>query len=505
MIIMVDRPRIDESRFASEALLQEWCDHLGASGYRGTGGSAHERVISWIEQELRTIPGLQLRADEFELLRWQPVPEGDLEHAGALRVDGEPVPVGGAVPYSAPGARGGGLAAVPRPEAITAENAGGRIVLRDFPELPVPYDLLLGLGLHVTPGCDPLRGQIWDRPGLADPILHEDLLAAGRAGAAGVVFAFDLPRHQIAGYYEPHKGTHYRLPAVFVGVDERERLRRRAEEGATAEVVVGATVTPGTTRNLFGTLPGRNAERIVLVSHTDGNTWVQENGAAALLALARYFAAIPIDERQRTLEFAFTSAHLHISREGSVRYAAQLDEEYDGGTIAFAFPIEHLGARELVPVPRADGPGRELVFREGSEPVLWAVGPSEPLREAVLAAVTGRNLDRVLVAPGLGAPVEGQVPRIVSFGGLGTAFHMHLVPTTSIITGPWSLWAPAFAGDAVDIAALRQQVLAAGDVVAALDGVPLEEIAGGYPADRAARAAGAPVGMDEEPPEVAPK
>jgi hypothetical protein len=26
MIIMMDRPRIDESRFASEALLQEWCD-----------------------------------------------------------------------------------------------------------------------------------------------------------------------------------------------------------------------------------------------------------------------------------------------------------------------------------------------------------------------------------------------------------------------------------------------------------------------------------------------
>jgi hypothetical protein len=36
------------------------------------------------------------------------------------------------------------------------------------------------------------------------------------------------------------------------------------------------------------------------------------------------------------------------------------------------------------------------------------------------------------------------------------------------------------------------------------DGVPLEEIAGDYPADRAARAAGAPVGMDDEPPEVAP-
>jgi hypothetical protein len=108
------------------------------------------------------------------------------------------------------------------------------------------------------------------------------------------------------------------------------------------------------------------------------------------------------------------------------------------------------------------------------------------------------------VAPGFGAAVEGQVPRIVSFGGLGTYFHVHLVPTTSVITGPWSLWAPSFGADAIDISVLRQQVLAAGDVVRALDTVPREQIAGGYLADRQARAAGAPVGVEDEMPETAP-
>ena len=53
-----------------------------------------------------------------------------------------------------------------------------------------------------------------------------------------------------------------------------------------------------------------------------------------------------------------------------------------------------------------------------------------------------------------------------------TYFNVHLVPTTSIITGPWSLWAPAFGGDAIDVRRLRQQTLAAGNVVAALDRVP---------------------------------
>jgi len=268
---------------------------------------------------------------------------------------------------------------------------------------------------------------------------------------------------------------------------------------------VQAQVGSATTRNLHATLPGQTDERIVLVTHTDGTTWVQENGIVALLALGQHLAGLPLEQRHRTVELAFTTAHLHISREGAARYGATLDREYDEGTVAFVFPMEHLGARNLEPVERPDGPGCQLEFTQGSEPVLWAVGPSEAMQEAVVAAVQGRGLERVLVAPGFGAAVEGRVPRIVSFGGLGTHFHVNLVPTTSIITGPWSLWAPSFGADAVDVATLRQQVLAAGDVVRTLDRVPREAIAGGYLDDRAARAAGAPVGVEPEPPEIAPK
>ena len=243
---------------------------------------------------------------------------------------------------------------------------------------------------------------------------------------------------------------------------------------------------------MHATLSGQSDERIVLITHTDGNTWVQENGVAALLAIGQHVASLPLAERKRTIELTFTSAHLHISREGSHRYSAQLDREYDEGTIACVFAIEHLGARELKPLPRDDGPGRQLAFGDGEELLLWCVGPSDAMRDAVIDAIARRGLERVLVAPGLGATVEGQVPPIVSFGGLGTPYHAHLVPTTSIITGPWSLWAPAFGADAIDFALLRRQVLAAADVVRALDKAPRDAIAGEYLAYRAARAAGAP-------------
>ncbi len=102
---------------------------------------------------------------------------------------------------------------------------------------------------------------------------------------------------------------------------------------------------------MHATLPGQSDERIVLVTHTDGNTWVQENGIAALLAIGQYVARLPLAERRRTIELTFTSAHLHISREGSHRYSAQLDREYDEGSVAFVFAIEHLGA----PRPQSRG------------------------------------------------------------------------------------------------------------------------------------------------------
>jgi len=454
------------------------------------------------------LPGVTVRQDSFEVRRWQPVPTGDLEHAGSLRVldagTGDAVRVGGAVPYSRPSSGRGPLVHVAAGVAITAANAQGNVVLRDFPDLPLPYDYLLATALHATPDCDALRGETFDRPGLADTILHLDLLAAGDAGAVGVIFAFDLPREQIAGYFEPHKGTHYEIPAVFIGIDERDHLRELARRGEVeVEVEVRAAVDTAPTRNVVATLPGRTDERIVLVTHTDGNTWVQENGIAAVLGLATYFAALPIEQRHRTLEFAFTSAHLHISREGSAQYAAALDREYDDGTVAFAFVLEHLGVRELVPVPRTEGPGRRLAFTGGAEPLLWSVGPSDRLRHAVIDAVTARGVHRTLVAPGLGPAVDGQVPAIASFGGLGTYFHTHLIPTTSIISAPWSLWAPSFGRDAIDIALLRRQALAAGDVVRRLDEVPREEIAGAYLDDRRARTAGAPTALEEEPPEVA--
>jgi hypothetical protein len=89
-------------------------------------------------------------------------------------------------------------------------------------------------------------------------------------------------------------------------------------------------------------------------------------------------------------------------------------------------------------------------------------------------------------------------------GGLGIAFHRRLIPTLAMISGPWSLYDPAFGRRAIDFGRMRSQLLAVGDAVLALDGLPIEQIAGDYLRFRELLRQGAPTCPREEYPQFAP-
>lgn len=401
-----------------------------------------------------------MRSERFPILRWQPGP--------GLLLSGGAVPVASAIPYSAPGLRSGELVHLPAGTPITAANARGKVVLRDFPAL--------------------------DRGYLAEPLLNEDMVDAGLAGAAGVVIAFPFPHEQVKGYWDPHLGTHYHVPGVFVGSDAAARLK----PGTRTTIGVLAARAPAVTRSLIATLPGRGSERIVLDTNTDGVGWVQENGTVALLALTEHFARLPLECRPRTIEFVFATGHLHRPAEGSEFRARALDDEYDSGSVAFAFVLEHLGTREFLPVDGELRPTGEAEFSG------WFAG-SPTLQLAAAVALAGRSVDRTFVLPGSDPPVPDRVPPQCSFGGIGTHFHSHLVPTMAMISGPWTLWAPSFGASAVDHDRMRRQTLAAADAVTALAPLPRDTIAGPYLDQRRARAAGAPTCAHDLPPEWAPR
>lgn len=489
---------IDETAFASAEELKRLLTEMNGFGLRTTGSDAHNKTIDWIEQQLADLPDISLESDPYPIYRWQPSPQSvegpgrDLERAAVLEVGAASagltvLPVAGAVPYSLP-SEGvtADLVYLPDGEAINPQQVKGKILLRDLPERSIPNFGFLAMSRHLTDGFGlSYWFKPYVRPYLATSnLVAKELEAAAEAGAVGMIFAFNVTRDNVAGYFDPHHGTHFALPAAWVGVDEAIKLKALARSGGRARLSVLAETDQASTRNLFASLPGQSSQRIILITNSDGNTWVQENGNVGLVALARYFASLPVECRPRTLEFAFTSAHLHMSKEGSQRYSKKVSQDFADGEVAYVFALEHLGTREILPKSRDGKPGFDLEFSGQAEMTAWFVGESNPLIQASIKAVERHELPRIAVLEGGDPPDYFRSPRHCSFGGIASHYHRELVPSINIISGPWSLWAPSFGEAAIDIQRMRKQLLAAADVVLDTHNLSADVLAGDYSSER---------------------
>lgn len=490
---------VNAEDFASAKEMRDLLAEFNDFGLRSPGSDEHEASLDWLAKELGGVPDMKIEWDEYEIDRWQPTPDAagntpgrDLAAAGGLTIDkdgsSEPIDVIGAVPFTLPtrdDGASGQLVYIAPDQEITAANAAGKIVLQEVAHSSIPAAAFGAIGHYLTD--DVPTDADYDRPYLRP--IDQTLIDAGTAGAAGVVLMWDAPTNQLRGYWDPHTGTQFQVPAVYIGSDQVDEVRSLADAGASANVIVRAKWDKAPTRNLIATLPGQTRERIVVNTNTDSVNWVQENGNIAAIALARYLGSLPLKCRTRDVQFALTSNHLGFTTDGTFRYGPQLDKDFDKGTVAFVMAPEHLGTKEILPADgAADG---QLEFTGEAELFAWSAPEESPvLVKASIDAVKRRKLTRTAVLKGVGLPDAGQVPSICSQGGLGTNFHGLLIPTIAGISGPWSLWAPVFGEDAIDFERMRNQTLAVGDIAVELDDVPRIDIAGDYIKAREQRDAG---------------
>jgi hypothetical protein len=108
------------------------------------------------------------------------------------------------------------------------------------------------------------------------------------------------------------------------------------------------------------------------------------------------------------------------------------------------------------------------------------------LVEAVSDTIVRRDLRRTLVLRGADVP-GARIPPHENYGGEGTSYQQHLIPNVSLVTGPWSLYNPAFGMEAVDGDLMRRQTVVFADLIDRLSTVPREALGGGYLGYRAAR------------------
>jgi hypothetical protein len=482
---------IDPAAFADEQTLLAWHEIMDRHGERATASPAHTQFVDWLDRRLQRIPGMQLSELPETFMR-------QLEQGASLDIrlgDGtsaESLPVARAVPYSQPTPSGvrGEVLDIPTDESIADHDVAGKVVLRDWDPGAIPYPVFLAVAYYVH---DTELTFDWsaeyERGWVGAQQLLDDLAAAEDGDAAGLLFVHEFPREQVEGDYVPYHGDYWQVPAIYLGSDEGARLREHLAEGPVeARMAVRASRTQADTRNLVATLPGQSDERIVITSHTDGTNAVWDNGPLAMLALAEHYAQLPPECRERTLEFVFTTGHLHLTHSGAERYAQVLDEEFDEGTVAMVLVLEHLGAREFEAVPRHDGrPGRMLQASGQSEMLANFVSESPVLVASVIEQIVAHDLQRSFVLRGADEPGV-RFPPHRSYGGEGGPYRDAIIPTVAAITGSWNLFSPAFDTDEIlDIELMRRQTLAYGDLVLAVDDVPREVLAGADPAYRLGR------------------
>ena len=84
------------------------------------------------------------------------------------------------------------------------------------------------------------------------------------------------------------------------------------------------------------------------------------------------------------------------------------------------------------------------------------------------------------------------MPAHCSFGGEGTPYERHLLPTIGVIAAPQSLYDPAFGLEGIDFDVMHREVLGFTELVNRLGTMAQSDVAGDVPSERAARKAGAP-------------
>lgn len=494
---------VNPASFASVEDLWALEKKLDGYGLRATGNPAHQDYVAWLQSQLQAIPGLELETSDYPIQRWTGL-AASLE-VGASMALTLPLPISGVVPYSLPTSASGigaPLVYLPAGAEITAETVAGKIVLRDVDITGQPQAALAAVAWWIYDPALSFARRLGGTMHNAQGVTGKDMEAAQTAGAAGLIFLHDFPRHQVLDLYRPYDGVHWTLPALQVGADEAARLRELATAGGYARLKISARVEPATTRMLVATLAGQAEDALVIESHTDGTNALWDNGPLAMLAMARYFGQFERQCRARPLKFVFTTAHLYQElvppwRSGSANvYAQQMNRDYAAGKATAAIVIEHLGARKYDVVPRSNGgPGQELVLSDQHELNTFFVTESAGLLTSLLQQVQKHDLRESLALRGTGLP-GAHLPISDSFGGEGNPYIQRLLPTLAFITAPLTLFTPAYGLEGINPDLLYTQTLLFADLVQALSQLPREAIAGAATAERVQRDVLCATGLD---------
>jgi hypothetical protein len=461
-------PEISSGNLASADELWKWLQQLAGWCPAGSGSAGQRAFVTFLDDQLRSAK-ITPQRKSFKINYWEP-------KTWALKVSDEQLHVTGYRPYSGPTSPTGVTAPLyfaGTAPSLDYSGASGKIVVVETAPAPIRGSSLVGRttsgrGAGEAVGTYPSNASVPDTDygALYAFITAPDLKEAQQAGARGVVYIWNNvsdgnAEDQAAPFTSPPNP----VPAVWVGQTTGRKLKEFAASHSSATLTMHAIEHPDTpTDNIWGVLPGKTDEAIIINTHTDGCNACEENGALGVVALAKYFAKVPPAQRNRTLVFLMTTGHFAHGLVRGTEDWINTNPDFMKKAVA-CVTIEHLGANEWVDEPSLNRYKPSGQYEWG---LIYTPRPAEG--HLALKALEGTEANNILVFRPAGR-----------YGGEGGAFFRAGIPTISYIPTPQYLFVEPRTGGAIDKLdkmRLHGEVMTFARCVAALDKMSVSEIRG---------------------------
>ena len=252
--------------------------------------------------------------------------------------------------------------------------------------------------------------------------------------AAGIVIVYDLSpgaafglaqRSVYTGDAKAGLGaTYVNCPTLTLDRVNGAKVLADAKAGKAATLTLAARFQRDTGKAIIAHLPGRHYgtpldEQVLLATHTDAMSLIEENGGLGMIGIMSYFNQLPRAARARTLVFYFDCRHFMPGGEGSwpqFDYYTIHPERLK--PIVATLGMEHMGGRQTIET----GPDGNQYVYSGERPENGGVITSLMdvynnniwLIEAIARAATDNRWPRVdvktgNVEPGVNGGFQGTV------------------------------------------------------------------------------------------------
>jgi hypothetical protein len=468
-------------KFPEKETIISWIMAICDKGYRRPGTSASHKVEQFLIEELKSFGFKTVEKQVININVWEP-----MKWQFSFKINNEiheipcfyacyttftnPDGVTGELIYLGEG----------KEEDFQGKDINGKIVICDLKFYELIYEALATICYYVhNPNNEIFKEHnIPDMSRCLNWAAYHRAEKKGAIGFVGILSNYPLDSPIL---YHPAEGIDdlpRSIPGIFLGKEDgkrlKETLKNNQNKSIEGNLILTGKETPGKTSNIIGILPGMSNEIIELGSHHDAafhNAVQDASGVSIILALAKYFSQIPIEQRNKSILVLFSTCHFYGSIGGYEfikKYKKLIPR------IVASIHVEHIALEGLI---------REGTIAVSNKPQIRGLYVSDipALKKIAKDVIIEHNLELTGIMP-IAKNVKAQegssskYSEEMSLWTDATPFHEIGIPIFSFISGPFYNWHPLDTLDKVAINQLEPVSKAFIDIVRKIDALSKEEL-----------------------------